>query len=177
MLQSPSSHPYPRTITLIGMMGVGKSTIGRRLACRLNMPFSDSDIEIEEAAGQTISEIFARFGKSHFRDGERRVISRLIAGEPKILAVGGGAFMDEETRQLVLEKTLAIWIKADVDVLAERITKREDRPLLIGHDIRTRLQELAAVRDKFYAMAPLHVWTGAQPHEEMVDAIMMALPR
>ncbi|AAV89218.1 shikimate kinase [Zymomonas mobilis subsp. mobilis ZM4 = ATCC 31821] len=176
MLQSPSS-PYPRTITLIGMMGVGKSTIGRRLASQLNMPFSDSDLEIEEAAGQSITEIFARYGENYFRNGERRVISRLIAGEPKVLAVGGGAFMDEETRKLVLEKTLAIWVKADIDTLAERVTKQADRPLLIGHDVRTRLQELADIRDSFYAMAPLHVWTGAQPHEEIVDAIIMALPR
>jgi shikimate kinase len=180
MQQSPS-HPIraiKRPIVLIGLMGVGKSTVGKRLAARLHLPFVDADHEIELAAGLTIPEIFERFGEAHFRDGERRVISRLMDGKPKIIATGGGAFMQPETRALILQKGLAIWLDADIDVLADRVGRREgSRPLLKGRDTRKVLAELAAVRNPIYALAPIHVRSEPLPHEATVDAILGALGR
>ena len=120
-----SLHPT-RPIVLVGLMGVGKTTIGKRLAARLDLPFVDADHAIEEAAGLSIAEIFEKFGEPHFRDGERRVISRLVDGTPKIIATGGGAFMQDETRRLILEKATAIWLDADIDILAERVRRREN---------------------------------------------------
>ena len=172
---APDFHPT-RPIVLVGLMGVGKTTIGKRLATRLELPFVDADHAIEEAAGLSITEIFEKFGEAHFRDGERRVIARLVDGTPKVIATGGGAFMQDETRALILEKATAIWLDADVDVLAERVRRREGtRPLLKGRDARQTLAELAAIRNPVYALAPIHVRSQAQPHELTVEAIMKAL--
>lgn len=165
-----------RPIVLVGLMGVGKTTIGKRLAARLHLPFVDADHAIEEAAGLSIAEIFAKFGEAHFRDGERRVIARLVDGTPQIIATGGGAFMQEETRRLILDKATAVWLDADVDILAERVRRREGtRPLLTGKDARQVLAELAEVRNPIYALAPIHVRSQAQPHEITVDSIVKAL--
>lgn len=185
MLQSPpvppptGNPPSPlwrgQPIVLVGLMGVGKSTIGRRLATRLNFPFVDADHEIEHAAGMTISDIFARFGEAHFRDGERRVIARLIDGQAKVIATGGGAFVNDETRALILSDALAIWLDAPIDVLVERVKKRDTRPLLRERDPATVLRELAAVRNPLYAMAPVRVVSADAPHEFTVRAILDAI--
>lgn len=162
-------------IVLVGMMGVGKSTVGRRLAVRLGVNFVDADEEIEKAAGMTITEMFERYGEAYFRDGERRVIARLMDGEPKVIATGGGAFMQDETRALILSHATAIWLDADIDILVDRVSRREGRPLLKGKDPRTVLTELAAIRNPVYALAPIHVKSAAAPHELAVDNIMEQL--
>ncbi|MET0239330.1 MAG: shikimate kinase [Sphingobium sp.] len=164
-----------RTLVLVGMMGVGKSTVGRRLAHRLGLPFVDADEAIVEAAGMTVQEIFDRYGEEGFRDGERRVIARLIDGPAKVVATGGGAFVQDDTRALILDRATAIWLDADIDILVERVSRKEGRPLLKGKDPRTVLRELAAVRNPFYAMAPVHVVSSATPHEATVDRIIKAL--
>ena len=156
-------------------MGVGKSTIGRRLAKRLALPFVDSDDEIERAADHTIPEIFDRFGEPSFRDGERRVIARLLDGPPRVIATGGGAFINEATRRLILERCLAIWLDADVEILAERVSRRSNRPLLKGKDPVSLLRDLAAVRNPIYAEAHLHIRSESTPHEKTVDQLMEAL--
>lgn len=164
-----------RSIVLVGLMGSGKSTIGRRLAQRLGMRFADADDEIERAAGMTISDIFARFGEAHFRDGERRVISRLLAGRPMVLATGGGAFVNEETRALILHDSLCIWLDADIPTLVERVGRRSHRPLLKNRDPGEVLRELAAVRNPIYAEAHLRVSSASTPHDHTVRAILEAL--
>jgi shikimate kinase len=167
-----------RSIVLVGTMGVGKTTVGRRLAARLGLPFVDADHEIETAAGMTISEIFERFGEAHFRDGERRVIARLIAGEPRVIATGGGAFINPDTRALILERAIAVWLDADVKVLADRVSRagrRDTRPLLIGRDPLEVLTRLAETRNPIYALAPIHVRSEPLPHEATVEAIIEAL--
>lgn len=158
-------------------MGVGKSTIGRRLASRLNMPFIDADEEIEKAAGLSISEIFARYGEGFFRDGERRVIRRLLDGSVKVIATGGGAFVQPETRALILDKGIAVWINAEIDILVERTTRRDTRPLLKTGDPKEILTRLAEDRTPHYAEAPIHVRSGRGPHDTAVDAIITALHR
>lgn len=160
---------------LIGLMGAGKSTVGRRLAHRLRLPFVDADVEIEAAAGMTITEIFDRFGEVYFRDGERRVIARLIDGTPKVIATGGGAFINEDTRRLILEEAIAVWLDANPDVLAERVKRRDTRPLLRGRDAGQVLRDLAAVRNPIYAMAPIRVSSHRTPHEATVRAILEAI--
>lgn len=162
-------------IVLIGMMGVGKSTVGRRLAARLGLTFVDADEEIEKAAGMTITEMFERYGEAYFRDGERRVIARLMDGEPKVIATGGGAFMQDETRTLILDQATAIWLDADIDILVDRVSRREGRPLLKGKDPREVLTQLAAQRNPVYALAPIHVKSIAAPHDVAVDRIMEQL--
>jgi len=170
--------PILRPIVLVGLMGVGKSTVGRRLAHRLHLPFVDSDQEIEDASGLTIAEMFEKYGEGEFRDGERRVIARLIDGSPKVIATGGGAFMNDQTRELILERAIAIWLDADVDVLAERVSRRAgSRPLLNGTDPREKLAALAKARNPVYALAPIHIHSRPLPHESTVDAIMKALGR
>jgi shikimate kinase len=164
-----------KPIVLVGLMGVGKSTVGRRLAKRLNMDFVDSDEEIERAADHSISEIFDRFGEVNFRDGERRVIARLIEGRPKVIATGGGAFVNPATRQLILERCLAIWLDADIGTLAERVSRRDHRPLLRDRDPGSILRELAEVRNPLYALAHLHVRSDTSPHERTVERIVQAL--
>lgn len=174
---SKSSPPWAKRgpIVLVGMMGVGKSTVGRRLASRLGAPFIDADEEIEKAAGMTIAEMFERYGEAHFRDGERRVISRLMDGVPKIIATGGGAFMQDETRALILDHATAVWLDADIDILVDRVSRREGRPLLKDRDPRVVLTELAERRNPVYALAPIHVKSAAAPHETTVDHILEAL--
>lgn len=169
---TPHSVTLNKPVALVGLMGVGKTSIGKRLAQKLHLPFVDADHEIELAAGMAIPEIFERFGESHFRDGERRVIARLIDGAPKIVATGGGAFMNEATRALLLGSAITVWIDADITTLAERVARRDNRPLLAGHDPAQRLAELAAVRNPVYALAPIHVISGSGPHEATVAAIL-----
>ena len=179
MLQSrakPDAWDGP-PIVLVGLMGVGKSTVGRRLALRLGLPFVDADAEIEAAAGMTVAEIFERFGEPYFRDGERRVLARLIDGRPKVIATGGGAFINEETRALILAATTAIWLDASPTVLAERVKRRDTRPLLRNRNPHEVLTELAAVRNPIYALAPIHVASQKAPHESTVAAILKAIGR
>lgn len=164
-------------IVLVGLMGVGKTTVGRRLAARMRLPFVDADSEIEAAAGMAIGDIFERFGEAHFRDGERRVIARLIDGTPKVIATGGGAFVNADTRALILEHAIAVWLDANSDVLAERVKRRDTRPLLRGRDPRQVLTDLARVRNPLYALAPIHVSSHQMPHETTVNAILKALGR
>lgn len=178
MLQSPASASPPwngQPIVLVGLMGAGKSTVGRRLAARLGLPFVDADHEIEAAAGMAISEIFAQYGEAYFRDGERRVIARLMDGAPKVIATGGGAFVNEETRALILAEALAIWLDASIEVLVERVRKRNHRPLLIGKDPAVVLRELAEVRNPLYAQAPIRVPSNNVPHDMTVRAILEAI--
>jgi shikimate kinase len=181
MLQSANPRPPgpdglpARPIVLVGLMGVGKSTVGRRLASRLRLPFVDADHAIEEAAGMTIPEIFERFGEPYFRDGERRVIARLVDGRPKVIATGGGAFINDETRALILAEATAIWLNAHPDVLAERVGRRDTRPLLRGRNPRQVLAELAAVRNPIYAEAHIHIVSNKGPHESTVQAILKAI--
>jgi shikimate kinase len=176
MMQSHS--PWTgRPIVLVGLMGVGKSTVGRRLALRLAVPFADADHEIESAAGMTITEIFEHYGEPYFRDGERRVIARLMDGTPKVIATGGGAFVNEETRGLILSQSTAIWLNAHPDVLAERVKRRDTRPLLRGRDPRRVLADLAEQRDPLYAQAHIHISSQRGPHETTVAAIMKAIGR
>jgi shikimate kinase len=167
--------PTDRCIVLVGLMGAGKSTVGRRLAKRLGRPFIDSDEEIEKAADRSITEIFSSFGEASFRDGERRVIARLLGGEPKVIATGGGAFMDGETRSLILERCVAVWLDADIPTLAERVTRRDHRPLLHGKDPAAVLERLAEARRPFYAEAHIHIRSESVPHERAVDMIVAAL--
>lgn len=179
MLQSRqlSTVPTDRPIVLIGLMGVGKTTVGRRLAARLRLPFVDADAEIERAAQMSVSEIFERFGEAHFRDGERRVIARLIDGTPKVIATGGGAFINDDTRALILDQATAVWLDADPAILAERVGRRDTRPLLRGRDARTVLIELAGRRNPIYALAPIRVTSHETPHDVTVGAILRALGR
>jgi shikimate kinase len=164
-----------RSIVLVGLMGAGKTTVGRRLAKRLGLPFADSDEEIEKAADQKIAEIFERFGEPSFRDGERRVVRRLIEGPPKVIATGGGAFVDAETRALILERCIAIWLKAEPETLAERVRRRDTRPLLRDRDPLEILRGLGEARNPYYAQAHLHVCSRAISHERMVQQIVEKL--
>jgi shikimate kinase len=164
-----------RPVVLVGMMGVGKTSIGKRLAGRLDVPFADADDEIEKAAGLSITEIFAKFGEEYFRDGERRVIARLIEGEPKVIATGGGAFVNDDTRALILERATSIWLDADVQVLADRVSRRDHRPLLKGKDPVTILTDLGKVRNPIYAAANLHIRSDSSPHVRTVEDILKAL--
>ncbi|WP_174296741.1 shikimate kinase [Sphingomonas bacterium] len=177
----PSRSPAPswegKPIVLIGLMGVGKSTVGRRLAGRLGLPFADADEEIEVAAGMSVADIFARFGEAYFRDGERRVIRRLIDGRPKVIATGGGAFLNGDTRALILAQAVTIWLRADPAVLADRVRRRDTRPLLHGRNALEVLGDLARVRDPIYAQAPIHIASQRAPHEATVGAILKAIGR
>jgi shikimate kinase len=164
-----------RTIALVGMMGAGKSSIGRRLATRLKVPFRDADSEIERAAGCTIAEIFARYGEGAFRDGERKVIERLLAEPPHVLAAGGGAFIDPGTRARMKDCAVSVWIKAPVDVLLARVKRKEDRPLLKTGNPREILERLLTEREPIYAEADLAVDSENGPHAETVERIVAAL--
>jgi shikimate kinase len=173
---SSSPGPFTKTIALVGLSGVGKSSVGRRLATALGMPFRDADLEVEAAAGRPIAEIFQQYGEAAFRDGERRVIARLLTHEPAhVLATGGGAFMHPETRTLIKERAVSVWLKADIELLARRVSRKENRPLLAGKD---PLDVLAAqARDRYpaYAEADIVVETGDTPHQAAVEAILKAL--
>ena len=164
-----------RPLVLVGLMGVGKSTIGRRLATALDRGFIDADEEIERAANRTVSEIFAAHGEAYFRDGERRVIARLMEEGHGVIATGGGAFVDEETRALVLEKGIAIWLDCDLDTLVERTSRRNTRPLLKTGDPREILFNLKEQRGPAYAEAQVHVVTDNGPHEATVERILQEL--
>jgi shikimate kinase len=160
-----------RSIVLVGMMGAGKSSIGRRLAGRLGIPFIDADTEIESAAGMTIPEIFDKHGEPYFRAGEARVIARLLDNGPQVLATGGGSVMDAQTRTLIGEKGVSIWLKADIDVLLKRTKRRNDRPLA------QKIKDLLPVREPLYAQADIIVRSRDEPHDTIVDEIMTQLPR
>lgn len=164
-----------RTIALVGLMGAGKSTVGRRLAAQLGMPFKDADAEIEAAAGRSVADIFAAFGEQAFRDGERRVIARLLDEPPHVLATGGGAFVNDQTRALINERAISIWLKVDIEVLARRVSRRDTRPLLTGKDPRAVLHAHAQARYKKYAEAHITIETGDAAHQTTVDAIIAAL--
>lgn len=164
-----------RPIVLIGMMGVGKSTIGRKLAATLNLPFADADEEIEKAARMSIGEIFEQFGEDYFRDGERRVIARLVGEEPSVIASGGGAFVNDETRALILDKAIAVWLDCDLDVLVERVSRKDTRPLLREGDPREILTRLKREREPIYAQAPIHIASRTGPHESTVQNIIKAI--
>jgi shikimate kinase len=160
-----------RSIVLVGMMGAGKSSIGRRLAGRLGIPFIDADSEIESAAGMTIPEIFDKHGEPYFRAGEARVIARLLENGPQVLATGGGSLLDAQTRALIGEKGVSIWLKADIDVLLKRTKRRNDRPLA------EKIKDLLPVREPLYAQADIIVQSRDEPHDTIVDEIMVRLPR
>lgn len=164
-----------RSIVLIGMMGAGKSTVGRRLAARLGLPFADADTEIEKAAGCSIPEIFAAHGEAYFRDGERRVIARLLDEGPQVVAAGGGAWMNPQTREKVAEKGISVWLKADLDLLRRRVKRRNNRPLLAGTDAGEKLMQLSAERDPVYALADVTVISGDVPHDTVVDDMLSEL--
>lgn len=176
--ESPAQKPalrLARTLALVGMMGAGKSTIGRKLSEALGMDFVDSDEAIEQAAGLTIQEIFDRHGEPEFRRGERRVIERLLNGPPIVLATGGGAFMDAETRAIMKDKAVTVWLKADLDVIWRRVSRRDSRPLLKRDNPRQVLADLDAARAPVYALADIMVKTGDAPAGEAVAAVLAAL--
>lgn len=164
-----------RTIALVGMMGAGKSSVGRRLAARLNVPFRDADSEIEAAAGCSINEIFDRYGEEAFRDGERKVIARLLALPPHVLATGGGAFIDAQTRAGIRQGAVSVWIKAPLELLLDRVQRRNTRPLLRSGDPREILERLLKDRDPIYAEADIHVESEDGPHGAQVERIIAAL--
>jgi len=160
-----------RSIVLVGMMGAGKSSIGRRLAGRLGIPFIDADTEIESAAGMTIPEIFEKHGEPYFRAGEARVIARLLDNGPQVLATGGGSLMDPQTRALIGQKSISIWLKADIDVLLKRTKRRNDRPLV------EKIKDLLPVREPIYAQADIIIQSRDEPHDTIIDEIMGELPK
>jgi shikimate kinase len=166
-----------RSVVLVGMMGAGKSSIGRRLATRLAIPFVDADTEIEKAAGMSIADIFAVHGEPDFRAGETRVIARLLDGGPQVLATGGGAFMNPETRSAIGGKGVSIWLKAELDVLMRRIKRRQDRPLLQTADPAATLRQLMEARYPVYALADFLVQSREVPHDRIVDEIVTLLHR
>ena len=164
-----------KTIVLVGLMGVGKTTVGRRLARRLRLGFVDSDIEIEKAAGMSIADIFDTYGEEDFRSGERRVIARLLEGKPQVVATGGGAFVNTETRRLIKDAGISIWLVADIDVLVERTSRRNTRPLLMEGDPEEILRRLSVERAPLYAEADLKIQSNVGPHDLIVDSIIEAL--
>ena len=164
-----------RPIVLVGLMGVGKSTVGRRLAKRLGLPFVDSDSAIEDAVGLPAGEVFERYGEADYRDGERRLVARLIDGQVRVIATGGGVFVDPRTRELLKERAITVWLDAPVDVLAERTARRDTRPLLKTDNPKATLEQLAGVERKAYAEADLHVRSGEGAHKDVVEAIVRRL--
>lgn len=153
-----------RPIVLVGMMGVGKTSIGKKLSAMLHLPFVDADEEIETAAQMSVAEIFDQFGEAYFRDGERRVIARLIDGQRKVIATGGGAFVNPDTRALILNKAITVWLDSDVDTLLERVGRKDNRPLLRQGDPREIITRLKAEREPAYAQAPIRVTSNGAPH-------------
>ncbi len=164
-----------RPLVLVGMMGVGKSTIGRKLAHLLHLPFADADDEIVAAAKMPIAEIFDQFGEGYFRDGERRVIARLLEGGPAVIATGGGAFVQPETAALILDKGLPIWLDSDTETLVERVSRNNKRPLLRGGNVRDIVTRMKAEREPAYARAAIKVMSDAGPHGATVNRILEAL--
>ena len=167
--------PPSRPLVLVGLMGVGKTTVGRRLARRMNIPFVDADTEIEKAAGCSINDIFEFHGEETFREGERRVIKRILEGAPKVISTGGGAFIDPETRSRIRSKALSIWLRADLETILKRVKRNNNRPLLTGADPGTTLRRLMAERDPIYAEADLVVDSGDTAIDKVVDTILDAL--
>jgi shikimate kinase len=172
--KTPDSGPpmIERSIVLVGLMGAGKSTVGRRLANALRLPFHDADQEIESAAGCSITDFFENYGEAAFRDGERKVIARLLKGPRHVLATGGGAFMDPATRALIKNEGLSVWLKAGIDLLMERVTKRSTRPLLKNGDPRGTMERLMAERYPVYAQADITVESNGGPHDTVVQDIL-----
>jgi len=173
-----ADEPIPvhrRTIALVGLMGVGKSTVGRRLARRLGLPFADGDIEIEAAAAMTVSEIFAQLGEAEFRAGEARVLKRLLHGPRMVLATGGGAVLNPETRAELKARAVTVWMRADLETVAARVQRRDTRPLLRGRDPLVALKAMADIRYPFYAAADVTVDVAGGAHAEAVDRIVHAL--
>ena len=164
-----------RPLVLVGLMGVGKSSVGRRLATVLHLPFSDADEEIVHAAQKSIPEMFEQFGEAYFRDGERRVIARLVQSGRRVIATGGGAFVNPETRALILSKAVAVWLDSDIEVLLERVKRNANRPLLQNGDPREVLTRLKAERESAYAEAPIHVTSGHGPHTRAISDILKGL--
>jgi shikimate kinase len=164
-----------RSIVMIGLMGAGKTAIGKRLAASLDMPFNDADQEIEKAAGKSINDIFAENGESYFRDGERRVIARLLNDGPKVLATGGGAFMNAETRARIADMGVSVWLRADIDTLMMRVSRRDNRPLLKASNPRAVMEKLIGDRYPVYAQADLTIESREVAHELIVEEIVQAL--
>src|SRR5690554_1540856 len=164
-----------RPVVLVGMMGVGKSTIGRKLAQLFHLPFADADDEIEKAAQMSVSEIFERFGEEYFRDGERRVIARLLDSGPMVVATGGGAFAQAATRALILERGIAVWLDSDVATLVDRVSRNDNRPLLRAGDPVEIITRLKAERESAYAEATIKVMSNSGPHSETVNRILQEL--
>lgn len=164
-----------RSVVLVGMMGAGKTSVGRRLAQRLGLGFVDADAEIERAAGLTIPEIFATHGEAFFRAGERRVVARLLEAGPQVLATGGGAWMDEETRVRIAARGVSVWLRADVDLIMRRVRKRANRPLLRTADPEATVRELLAEREPVYAQADITIRSSDTPHEAVVVDVVAAL--
>jgi shikimate kinase len=164
-----------KPVVLVGLMGVGKSTVGRRLAKRLGLPFVDSDSEIEDASGYPAAEMFERYGERDFRDGERRLVARLVEDEVRIIATGGGAFVDPMTRKLLNERAITIWLDAPVEILAERTSRRDTRAQLRNGDPKLILERLSEERRPSYSEAHIHVKSGDGAHKDVVDAIIAAL--
>jgi shikimate kinase len=164
-----------RSVVLIGMMGAGKSTIGRRLSVRLRLPFLDADSEIEAAAGMSIPDVFETHGEPHFRDGEARVIARLLDSGPAVIATGGGAFMREETRNRIRDKAISIWLKAEAEIIMRRVRRRADRPLLQTPDPAATVDRLLGEREPVYQNADITIWSRDVPHEKIVEECIEAL--
>jgi shikimate kinase len=164
-----------RSIVLVGLMGAGKSTVGRRLAARLGLPFKDADQEIEAAAGMSIPDIFDLHGEDYFRDGERRVIARLLQEGPIVLATGGGAFMNPETRQRIATDGVSIWLRAEIEVLMRRVRKRQNRPLLRNANPEATMRQLMEARHPVYALADLTVESRDTPHDRVMNDTIAAL--
>ncbi len=164
-----------RTLAMVGMMGAGKSSIGRRLAARLGLPFVDADTEIEEAANATINDIFEQHGEAYFRDGERRVIQRLLDGAPKVLATGGGAFIQPETRAAIQAGAISVWLKADRDLILARVRRRSTRPLLKTGDPAAVVDRLIAERYPIYDEADIHIQSRDVAHDVVIENVLVAL--
>lgn len=167
-----------RAIVLVGMMGVGKSSVGRRLATLLGLPFVDADEAIEEAAQMSISEIFSTYGEDYFRDGERRVIARLLDGHnhrPQVIATGGGAFVNEQTRALILDKAIAVWLDSEVDTLVDRVGRKGNRPLLQQGNPREVLARLRREREPYYSQAPIKVMSANGPHTRTIAKVLKGI--
>jgi shikimate kinase len=164
-----------RPIVLVGLMGAGKSTVGRRLAKRLGLAFVDSDDAIEDAAGYSAAEMFERYGEADFRDGERRLVARLVEGEVRVIATGGGAYVDQRTRKLLNERAITVWLDAPIDILADRTGRRDTRPLLRNGDRAETLKRLIEERGPAYSEAHIRVRSGDGAHKDVVESIIHAL--
>lgn len=164
-----------RPIVLVGLMGAGKSTVGRRLAKRLGLPFVDTDAAIEDATGQPWGELFERYGEAAYRDGERRLVARIVDGDVRVISTGGGVFVDPATRELLNERAITVWLDAPVDVLADRTSRRDTRPLLRNGDAKQTLEQLSKQESPSYAEAHIHIKSGGGAHRDVVEAIIKAI--